>query len=650
MKKGVTMKVKSKDTQNRAHLANSRVDVFLRRLNWFFSKSGIIALAVEHFLAMLPATIFVPLHVNETIGKTVIDLSLVLFTSGVGTIIFNIRSKGKIPAYLGSSFAYIGLTVYLMQEQLNGGISPEYAYIYVGWAYIFSGIFLVLLSVLYRINDFDRIMSFFLPASVVGPAISLIGLELAGQAVLHSGFDLSNGLVDKNAALIAIVTFIVIILFSLIRHKIWKNAAIVIGIIVGYILSFAINGISEFQASAIEWFTFPRFNVPLFSLPPNLLNLALSVIPATFIVYTENIGRTTVINRMTEGENSTEGSLFSSSFVQALKTALFSHGVSSIAVTLIGSVPNTIYAENIAVMEIHKSQSKRDETDPYIQKMMNPYSTIPYFIAGGFAIIFSFLGILQHILTNIPVPVIGGMELFLFGIISAPGIQLLVEQRVNYKKISNQIITAAVLVSGIGGLSIQLGVVELKGMSLGFAVGVFLNLLIRLLKWIGNISDTVYYDEILLDSLSALSHETKLKILDVATHNTQESKTMKKLSIQQLISVLRNTSESVKIDGEVYFANYIREVINRTDSVTIGVKDNKEFQRMIIIRKTTNGLWVECCCEMLSDDIKIPYLNDYPDAIDENDGFLKINASKNIPWRKIRTLIKIVEYESEIER
>lgn len=641
------MALKPQKTQ-KSHLANSRLDVFLRRLNWLFSKSGVITLAIEHFLAMLPATVFVPLHINETIGETVIDLSLVLFTSGAGTIIFNFISGGKIPAYLGSSFAYIGLTVYLLQEQLNGGISPEYAYIYVGWAYIFSGFILVLLSILYSINGFERIMSFLLPASVVGPAISLIGLELADQAALHSGFDLSNGLVDKNAAMIAIVTFVVIIIFSLIRHKIWKNTAIIVGVIVGYILSFAINGAPEFQISNIEWFTIPRFNFPLLNLPPNPLNLFISVLPATFIVYTENIGRTTVINRMTEENSHAEVGLFSSSSMKALKTALFSHGIASIAVTLAGSVPNTLYAENIAVMEIHKYKSKRYETDSFINKLVNPYSRTPYFIAGGIAIFFSFIGILQYILTNIPVPVIGGMELFLFGIISAPGIQLLVEQRVNYKKISNQIITAAVLVSGIGGLSIRLGVVELKGMSLGFAVGVFLNLIIQLLKWIGNISDTMYYDELLLDSISALSRETKLKILDVTTGNSQESEIMRSLSIRQLVLILRNKIESVTVDDKTYFASYIQEIINRTNSVTIGFNDNNDPKEMIIIRKTTNGLWIECYCEMLSDDIIIPYLNDYSDAIDKKENFLVINASKNIPWRKIHTLIKTVELQSQI--
>lgn len=370
---------------------------FFRRMKWLFSKSGVMALAFEHFLAMFPATILVPIMVNNAVGTTVIDMSLVLFTSGVGTILFIIISKGRIPAYLGSSFAYIGLTIYNLQEQMNDGVSPDLAYVYVGWSYIFGGILLILLSLIYRKKGIDKVLSFLLPTSVVGPAISLIGLELASTAIVDSGFDVSNGLVYAKAAITSIVTLFVIILFSLLRNRIMKNAAIIIGMICGYVAHLFMNGLPLVDGNTIDWITIPKFHIPLTILPPNLLGLLISVISATFIVYTENIGRTTVINRMINDE-SNQGSLFNSYSMKYFEKTLLSHGISTLATTLMGSVPNTIYAENIAVMGISRSDTKRKDPDKFVQNLIRPFSWFPYiscaychsfFFCRCFAVVFN---------------------------------------------------------------------------------------------------------------------------------------------------------------------------------------------------------------------------------------------------------------------
>ncbi len=661
MKKKHSVKTTEENGHHGAY--GSGMERFLRWLRWIFSRSGVIPLALEHFLAMIPATILVPVLVNNAFDTMVIDMSLVLFTSGVGTIAFIIISKGAIPAYLGSSFAYIGLTIYLVQEQMNGGATHEMAFTYVGWAYLFSGIVLMLLSLMYRKKGIERFLSFLLPATVVGPAISLIGLELADTAIVDSGFDIEEGMIDGNAAIVAIVTLVIIVLFSLIRHRILKNAAIIVGMVIGCAVSFAINGFPKDAFAGVQWFTVPDFHLPVLSIPPNLLGLFLAVLPATFIVFTENIGRITVIGRMTdsaqeyEGQEKTarmdsqevidddtgENEIFTKQSVGKMRTSLFSHGMATFLAGLLGSVPNTIYAENIAVMSIHKTDVKHDDPDPVVKRLVAPYSCVPYLIAAGIAIVFSFVGVLQTLLVGIPKAVIGGMELFLFGIISAPGIQLLVEQRVNYRKVSNQIITAAVLISGISGLSINLGIVELSGMSLGFVVGVVLNLIVQLLKWIGNISDMITFDELIVESLSALSDATKMRILGCKKSGQSEADYIAagrvSVSASGFAYALSGKDCRVKFGDEWLSDDTIRDDVKHSDLVEVGVADGDVLMRF---RRTANGLFVDVKGSMLSKSFKDAYLNDY-ESIDEDGEWLQINSSEGVPLRRIKTIIRMLD-------
>ncbi len=420
---------------------HSKWERFMRVLRWIFVKSGIISLSFEHFLAMIPATILVPLRINRGFGDDVVivDMSLVLLTSALGTVLFAIITKGKIPAYLGSSFAYIALSIYLIKEQMNAGATREMAYTYVCWAYIFSGAVLGLLSLLYMKKGIERILSFLMPATVIGPAISLIGLELADTAVVDSGFDIEDGLVDSKAAIVAIVTLVVIVVFSLFRHRFFKNAAIIVGMAVGCMVSFSINGFPNQYFENVEWFIKPQWQLPLFS-PPDLktlVGLFVAVLPATFIVFTENIGRFTVISRMTRDEaeieakflegkkevsaealevipeeketfaetalinldendscdeviddDTGENDIFTENSVKEMRASVGAHGIATFVAGFLGSVPNTIYAENIAVMSIHRRDVKRDEPDSEIKKFTFPVSFWPYVIAAGFAVLF----------------------------------------------------------------------------------------------------------------------------------------------------------------------------------------------------------------------------------------------------------------------
>ncbi len=642
---------------------SAKTERLLRIMRWIFLKSGIISLAFEHFLAMIPATILVPVLVNNSYDVMIIDMSLVLFTSGVGTIIFAMLTKGKIPSYLGSSFAYIGLTIYLIQEQMNTGASHAMAFSYVGWAYVFSGVTLVLLSFLYRIKGIERRLSSIMPATVIGPAISLIGLELADTAVVDSGFDIEDGLVDGKAAIVAMSTLAVIVLFSLFRHKLLKNAAIIVGMLVGCIVSFSLNGFPAEYFKNVEWITVPKFNLP--SLPPDFKTLAglfVAVLPATFIVFTENIGRFTVISRMTRDEEEVvslakkeeesnsevidddtgENDIFTETSVKEMRASVRSHGVATLVSGLLGSVPNTMYAENIAVMSIHRGDYKRDEPDSFIRKLTSPVSAAPYVIAALLAMLFAFSGYLQAFLLGIPKAVIGGMELFLFGIISAPGIQLLVEQRVDYKKISNQIITAAVLISGISGLSINLGFVELKGMGLGFVVGVTLNLAVRFIKWLGNLSDVMTFDEMVCEALSAFDENTAYRIIGYKKEDREQIDYQRNCSISGFAYALKGKDCRVRMpDGQWISDDTIRDEIKHTTLLEVGIGGVGTSDAKIRFKKTVNGLFLDIKAATVPENTKKAYLNDY-EAIDEDGEWLVIKVSE-MPMRRIRSLIKLID-------
>ena len=645
-------------------------DTVFRRIKWLFSNSGIMALALEHFLAMVPATILVPILVNNSVGVNIIDMSLVLFTSGLGTILFSlayslpdihIRKNGsgkrieahktQFPAYLGSSFAYISLTIYLIDVQANEGIAPAMAYQYVSWSYLFSGLLLVLLSFLYQFRSVEKFLTKCLPAAVIGPAISLIGLELSDSAIMDSGYDPMKKELDFQAFTVAAITLVAIILFSLIKRKVWKNAAIIIGMIMGVVAYCFIFGVPSIDWNATSFITVPDFHLPPnpFSLPESWPRLFISVIPATLIVFTENIGRVTVINRMKLADGSGSG-MFDIQSVKVMGRALRAHGLSSMAATFLGSVPNTLYAENIAVMGMYNNEDERDEPDTFIKKLTNPFSVIPYWIAAGFAILVAFFGPLQSILLNIPKPVIGGMELFLFGIISAPGIQLLVEQKVSYKKVSNQIITAAVLITGISELSISIKWFELKGMSLGLVVGFLVNLVILFLNRMGILSDTLTIDEVLKGCLEAVPAGKDTVFVKIS----KSLMTVESIKPSNLLTALGGFEGKVDVVGEEPVeAEFLRDAVSHAEEIFV-----KTDKTIIKISKKANNIYVDIRRSALSEADVNMYLNDYKDAIDTRDfidvnapengkevDFVSINLSANIPLHRVAMLIKKIDWE-----
>ncbi len=606
-------------------------------------KSGVMLLGVEHFLAMFPSTILVPLMVNNRFETTIIDIALVLLSSGLGTILFMFVSKFQIPAYLGSSFAYIGLTMYLISGFENQNVNPSMAYVYVGWAYIFAGVFLFILSIICRYKYITRILTFLFPAPIIGPAISLIGLELASTAISDSGFNAEK--FNVREPIISTITLLVIVMFSVTKHKFLKNSAIIVGMIIGCIVASMLNIFSIESISMKDLLKFPNISFPLRTAPPNILGLFVAVIPATLVIFMENISRLTIIERMTHNYGENEP-IFNNTVICSFKTSLLSHSLATITSALLGSVPNTIYAENIAVMSIHSNSINNNKIlkdDSFIEKLYNPFSCIPYFIAAVLAILVSHVGVLQTLLLSVPRPVIGGIELFLFGIISAPGIQLLVEQRINYKKISNQLLTASVLISGISGLSVNLGFVELKGMSLGFTLGVILNLIFQVIKQLGILNDNISFEEIFHLCVKNLSDNWKIESIKFSHPLTSvsdklvENTALKNLNTSQIAMILDgNTKQDIKTkQGQALTSDYIKTIVTIACTITMRNSD-----KLVELVKSANNQTI--IISGLHEKTINQMINDYRDYCDYSDvnKCMTITINGSIPDRRIISILK----------
>ena len=617
--------------------------LFYDRLNDLW-KSKTISRSFEHFLAMFPATVLVPITINATKNFEVINVSLVLFTSGLGTIIFFLFTyfwfkERTIPAYLGSSFAFIGMTVYLLETV---------TYDYIVCAYILSGLFLIILSLLFKLEKAKKYFDFFLPAAVIGPAISLIGLDLANSAVIDAGF-MPKGtasfehspdklqLSNKNSMYVAATTLSIIILMTITRRRSFKNSAIVLGMFGGLFLSILLcenrATLSMFDA---EIFNKVRFSSPFLHFPPDLFQhlpqLFIAVIPATLVVFTENISRVTVISRMTD--NSSDGSIFSPKNLPKFNAATFSHGIATAVAACCGSVPNTLYAENIAVMGTNRD--KFDDTrgekceDNFGKACYNSFSHFPYIIAAILAIMASLSGHLQQFLMNVPTPVLGGVKLFLFGIIAAPGIQLLVEQRVNYKKISNQLLTASVLISGISGVKIPLGgVLDLQGMSLGFIVGILVNLLIKALDRIGRLNDNIEMEELFLSCVKVMPKGMFLQNVDTRECHISVNEIKELFSEQdgrKSISIATDSLSAEMLNSMVSQSSYIKFVYESDDETAFRLEKGDYALFVYFAKKFFDN----------PKNFERKYSNDKDKAVVLMEKEIQIQIGANVPLRVIQ--------------
>ncbi len=370
---------------------------------------------------------------------TGLDPNVALFTAGIGTLIFQLVTKRQVPIFLASSFAFIAPIAYGVS---SWGIAATMS------GLVAAGLFYVLLSYVVAWRG-DGVINRLLPPVVVAPVIMVIGLNLAPVGVnmaLGKSGDGALQLVDPSTALfISMAALATTVLVSLLAKGVLKLIPILAGLVVGYLLSLAF-GIVDFSAvGKSPWFAIPNFVTPVFHWEAILFILPIAIAPAV-----EHIGDITAISNIA-------GKDFLSK--PGLKKTLLGDGLATSAAAMLGGPPNTTYSEVTGAVALTKS------FNPVIMTW-----------AAFFAIALSFMGKTGAILSTIPVPVMGGIMVLLFGTIAVIGLKTLVTAQVDLSSSKNLAIVAVVLVFGLGGMHFNLGSFQLKGIALAAISAILLNL------------------------------------------------------------------------------------------------------------------------------------------------------------------------------
>lgn len=391
-----------------------------------------IPLSLQHLFAMFGATVLVPIlfHVNP---------ATILLFNGIGTLLYLFICRGQVPAYLGSSFAFLS-PVFL--------VLPQYGYEAALGGFIVVGAIFCLVALLIRKVGTGWIDVVFPPAAM-GAIVAVIGLELMPTAASMAGLNAET--IDMNTIIVSIFTLVVTIFGTVAFRGFFAIIPILIGVVSGYILALFMGMVDLTLIQEASWFAIPTIYTPTF----NLSAIAI-ILPAALVVIVEHIGHLIVTGNIVDKDLTKE---------PGLDRSLLGNGISTIFSGFFGSTPNTTYGENIGVLAITKVFS--------------------VWVIGGaaaFAIVLSFVGKLAAAIQSIPTPVMGGVSLLLFGVIAASGIRMLVESKVDYNKPVNLILTSVVLGIGVSNASITLGTVTLRGMALATVIAIVLSLSIKLLE------------------------------------------------------------------------------------------------------------------------------------------------------------------------
>ncbi|MBY6278321.1 uracil-xanthine permease family protein [Symbiobacterium thermophilum] len=378
-------------------------------------------LGLQHVAAMFGATVLVPI-------QTGLNPSVALLTAGLGTLLFHLVTKGRVPVFLGSSFAFIAAIQLVGQTE-----GLEYA----AGGIVAAGLVYLVLSGLIYLFGVDRIRSFF-PPIVAGPMIMVIGLTLAPVAV-----DMAS-----SHWLVALITLLTVVLVSVYARGFLKLLPIICGLLVGFAASAAFGLVDWAAVAQASWVAVPPVTAPKFS-----LSAILAIAPLALVTMVEHIGDIT-----------TNGAVIGKDLIRdpGLHRTLMGDGLATALAGLLGGPANTTYSENTGVLAVTRVY------DPGILR-----------IAAVVAIALSFVGKLGALLQAIPTPVMGGISIVLFGMITSIGIRQVVDARVDLTNGRNLVIAAVVLVLGIGGAALPLpGGLQLGGMALAALAGVVLNKLL----------------------------------------------------------------------------------------------------------------------------------------------------------------------------
>ena len=397
-----------------------------------------LGLSLQHMFSMFGSTVLVPLLVGLNPG-------IALFSSGVGTLLHILITKRKIPAYMGSSFAFIIPMVALMKTTGYPGVAVGVISVGVIYAIIAAIVGLI------GTDWIDRL----LPPIVVGPIIMVIGLSLAGSAAQDA--TMVNGHYDWHVFVVAMLTLGFTIFFNMILRGFIGLIPILLGIVAGYLCAVAFGLVNFAPVMAAHWFALPAFEIPFVNYHLHMnWGAVLVMAPLALVTISEHLGHLMVLNELT-GRNYMKD--------PGLHRTLAGDGAASLFAGLVGGPSVTSYGENIGVMAITRVHS--------VYVLMG---------AAMFAIIFSFVGKLSALIQSIPSAVIGGVSFLLFGVIATSGLRIMIERKVDFDKKRNMMIAASVLVIGIGDADLQIGsgshAVQFSGVAVATVLGIVLNLVL----------------------------------------------------------------------------------------------------------------------------------------------------------------------------
>ena len=391
----------------------------------------LLPLSIQHMFAMFGASVLVPFIFG-------INPAIVLFMNGVGTLIFMTVTKGKAPAYLGSSFAFLAP---------SGIVISKMGYSYALGGFVAVGFCGCILSfIIYKCGT--EWIDVVLPPAAMGPVVALIGLELTGSAASNAGLHCDKP--EMKNVIVFLVTLGVAIFGNILFRGFLSVIPILIAVIAGYVAAFCLGILDFSQVAAASWFALPNFQPAKFD-----MGAILMILPVLLVITSEHIGHQVVTSKIIGRDLLTD---------PGLHRSLFGDNFSTMVSGLIGSVPTTTYGENIGVMAVTKVYSVR--------------------VIGGAAvlsIICSFVGKLSMMIQTIPGPVIGGISFLLYGMIGASGLRILVDSRVDYGRSRNLMLTSIVFVTGLSGISVNIGTVSLTGMVLACVVAMALSLIFYIL-------------------------------------------------------------------------------------------------------------------------------------------------------------------------
>lgn len=392
-----------------------------------------LLLSIQHLFAMFGSTVLVP-------ALTGMSPAIALISSGLGTLAFIAITKGKVPSYLGSSFAFINPIIAV--KAFDGYSGIMIGSLLVGIAYAIVALIISKAG--------TRWLMKLLPPVVVGPVIMVIGLGLASTAISMVTNN-SAGEYDIRYILVGLVTLTITIIVSVYTRGFISVIPVLVGIIGGYAFSVWMGIVDLTQVDEAKWLALPPFEIPFLTYTPDFnWKVVFLMVPVAIVPIAEHIGHQLVLSKVVNKDLIED---------PGLHRSMLGDGIATMIASVIGGPPNTTYGENIGVLAITRA-----------------FSIYLFVGAAFFAILFGFCGKIAALLSTIPSPVMGGVSILLFGIIASSGLRMLVENKVDFARKRNLVIASVILVIGIGGAAIHIGEsFSLEGMALASIIGVILN-------------------------------------------------------------------------------------------------------------------------------------------------------------------------------